>query len=73
MRKTRTFAIGICLAFFPMLSGCNDLVLTNVVAGLQEGAITTTTGIINTFFEVRLPVEVPMSGKEGGDDLFVQM
>ncbi|MCH9033770.1 MAG: hypothetical protein IID42_04625 [Planctomycetes bacterium] len=73
MKRSRALAIGICLAISPMLAGCDDLVLMNVIAGLQEGTITTATGIIDTFFEEQFPVELSTNGEEGGDDLFVRL
>jgi len=73
IKMKKSFTIGICFAFSVMLSGCNDLVLTNVVAGLRDGAITTTTGIINTLFDQRFSVAPATEGEEGGDDLFVRL
>ena len=73
MERSRAHVLGTCLAINPMLAGCNELVLTNVVDGVQEGAIITATGIIDTFFEEHFSVEASTDGEEGGDDLFIRL
>ncbi len=73
MKRLPTLVPGLALALGLTCSGCADQVLTNVVAGLQDGAITTTTGLINAFFELRFPTASFTQGNGSGDDLFVQL
>ena len=72
MKRRRAFVLAACIAAGPMLTGCGDVVLTNVVAGLQDGAISTATGIINAVFDQRFPVDTSTDAG-GGDGSFVQL
>ena len=73
MKRPQACALGIGLVLGVMCPGCSDLVFTNVVAGVQEGATTAATRIIDTFFEEHFSVEASTKGEEGGDDLFVRL
>ena len=73
MRKPRTVLTGIALGTALTLTGCSNDVFANVVAGLQDGATTTTTGLIDAFFTQRFPMNASVQTEENGNDLFVRM
>ncbi len=50
------------------LSGCDDLIVSNLLLGARDGALTTTTGIIEGFFEQRFGLEAGDEGHEGEDE-----
>ena len=71
-------AVGACATTVFSFTGCDQVVLENVVAGLEEGTVTAATGIIEGFFMERFGLEGLNEGgeedeKDGGNDLFVRL
>jgi|GEM_PF-6227959 len=73
IERGRRVAALLCLTAATSCCACTDPVLANVVAGLRDGAITTATGLINTFFDQQGASGASIAGEGGGDDLFAQM
>ncbi len=61
----RLFQVILGTASVVSLSGCDDLIVSNLLLGARDGALTTTTGIIEGFFEHRFELE---AGDEGHDE-----
>ncbi len=69
-RVARALALG--CAITPVLSSCNDAILMSVVAGVRDGTMTTTTELINAFFEDHF-LAGTLTDEGSGDDSFVQL
>ncbi len=79
MKKKRTqrgmyvVRLAACVVVAGTCVGCNESVVSNVMANLQDGVIATTTDIFDTFFTQHVTGTPAMAGEGGGDDLFANM
>ena len=54
---TRTLRVGLGNLSLTAVSGCDELIMSNLLLGARDGALTTTSGIINDFFDGRYGIE----------------
>jgi len=72
MNKRLAYALAIACTICPALSSCNDKVLMSVVAGVQDGTMSTTTNLINAFFAGYFPSRTSIAERSGNGS-FVQL
>jgi len=53
-----------CAALAAVLPGCDELILSNLLLGARDGAVTATTGIVEGFFEKQFG----LGAADAGDD-----
>lgn len=56
-------------------TGCNQSVVSNLLLGAHDGAVSTATGIIDSFFQLNYGIGAADGGAQteeaGGNDLFI--
>jgi len=56
-------------------TGCNQIVVPNLLLGVHDGAVSTATGIIDSFFELNYGISAADGGAQteeaSGNDLFI--
>lgn len=80
MRIARRVGSAMGTAVVLTLPGCGTLLASNLLLGAREGALTTTTGVIEDYFDTRFGItaegdvsEDSTPEEESGNDLFVRL
>jgi len=69
----RMVRLAVSVAIAGVCLGCSAAVVSSFIAGLQDGLITTTTGVVNAVVEQQSTGTPVTAGEGGGDDLFGNM